>query len=51
MILVGTLLCAFSLASGLELTIGSSGGNKSSPLLYGLLFEVRKSEVDAIPQN
>ena len=30
-----------ALASGIELTVSKTGGNASSPLLYGLMFEVR----------
>ena len=30
-----------ALTSGIELTVSKTGGNASSPLLYGLMFEVR----------
>lgn len=29
-------------AQGINLTVSSTGGNASSPLLYGIMFEVRK---------
>ena len=37
------ILAAFSLAEGLTITVSSDGGNASSPLLYGFMFEVSKS--------
>lgn len=39
MIHLTTFLCLVLLVRGLELSIASLGGNKTSPLLYGLLYE------------
>lgn len=35
-----TILCFAAGVAALTLDIASSGGNQSSPLLYGLLYEV-----------
>lgn len=37
---LASLLGLLSIAQALNLNVASDGGNASSPLLYGLLFEV-----------
>lgn len=36
-----------SLVSSLGLTVSTTGGNASSPILYGFMFEVRPRSHDA----
>lgn len=35
------LLTCVALSSAVKLNVASSGGNSSSPLMYGIMFEVR----------
>jgi hypothetical protein len=38
--IISSILCFAASAAALTLDVASSGGNKSSSLLYGLLYEV-----------
>lgn len=35
----------FKVAAAINLTVSATGGNSSSPLIYGLMFEVRKFQI------
>lgn len=45
MLFLASLFPLIQVATALSLTVGSSGGNASSQLLYGLLYEVSLQRV------